>query len=112
MFDIFCIPAEHLSINRIRLEFKVIKEPFNINTKSVLIESDWNLKEETIEEDERLESRINRIRLEFKVRVPFSFITATFSVLIESDWNLKTVLEILDTKPVMSINRIRLEFKG
>ena len=55
-----------LSINRIRLEFKVATNKSVANLATVLIESDWNLK--------RIERTINR---------------ASTTVLIESDWNLK-----------------------
>ena len=56
----------HLCINRIRLEFKVLK----IITDSIEAR------------------RINRIRLEFKAPV-FRDTFKTITVLIESDWNLK-----------------------
>ena len=56
---------------------------------SVLIESDWNLKQATNQKD-RWHSRINRIRLEFKEGYRLDI-----SVVNEE-----------------SINRIRLEFKA
>ena len=55
---------------------------------SVLIESDWNLKEEADEEIEKREK-----------------------VLIESDWNLKVEEPVRPRWHKDSINRIRLEFK-
>ncbi len=54
-------------------------------------------------------SRINRIRLEFKVIAMIGAIVVN-TVLIESDWNLK----LQHPKVLMlgiCINRIRLEFK-
>ncbi len=77
-------------INRIRLEFKVI-QVFTIPKilAPVLIESDWNLKQGSLEDLE-----------------------ANEYVLIESDWNLK----LIDVSPLIvsaeRINRIRLEFKA
>ena len=56
-------------INRIRLEFKVCAETGRFGTGCVLIESDWNLKEE-----------------DRKMILPET------PVLIESDWNLKDVI--------------------
>ena len=58
-----------LRINRIRLEFKDILGFIDNQLESVLIESDWNLKEEADEEIEKREKGINRIRLEFKAIV-------------------------------------------
>ena len=55
-------------INRIRLEFKVIYNSYDIFSRQ----------------------RINRIRLEFK-GVQKSMKTRQVEVLIESDWNLKTM---------------------
>ena len=55
-----------MSINRIRLEFKAIEGSINSAKAAVLIESDWNLKEEQKIIDDTNEWRINRIRLEFK----------------------------------------------
>ena len=74
-------------INRIRLEFKGIPVYTCSFTPSVLIESDWNLKEES-----------------------YRYWVKTFNVLIESDWNLK-IITIMSGLKVSSINRIRLEFK-
>ena len=56
---------------------------------AVLIESDWNLK--------------NNL-------VPVH--TSSNTVLIESDWNLKLNLFLSSSTTSLSINRIRLEFKG
>ena len=55
---------------------------------SVLIESDWNLKQIKQLLCALFLNRINRIRLEFKVEngIPLS---DNLTVLIESDWNLK-----------------------
>ena len=54
----------------------------------VLIESDWNLKLETMKKVTMEQYGINRIRLEFKVSFALS-VRLFNSVLIESDWNLK-----------------------
>ena len=75
------------SINRIRLEFKVHRHGRYASRNGVLIESDWNLKEES-----------------------YRYWVKTFNVLIESDWNLK-IITIMSGLKVSSINRIRLEFK-
>ena len=77
---------------------------------------------------------INRIRLEFKVRMDYRNRFTLYMVLIESDWNLKTKYGLPSTSTVRvliesdwnlkeepkaplpdnhaGINRIRLEFKG
>ena len=76
------------SINRIRLEFKVIPLGNIQILHLVLIESDWNLKSNDRDPYQHTSWSINRIRLEFKATgEPFSGNNA--SVLIESDWNLK-----------------------
>ena len=107
-------------INRIRLEFKCLTDlPLHSSYLhcTVLIESDWNL---NVLISLRLHDpegvyRINRIRLEFKVRVSEqSRQQKHHAVLIESDWNLN---ESFPDHPslvvrIVSINRIRLEFKG
>ena len=54
----------------------------------VLIESDWNLKDNFRTGFLFGEESINRIRLEFKVKSG-SNTEKKASVLIESDWNLK-----------------------
>ena len=77
------------SINRIRLEFKVVFHHLAHSVYIVLIESDWNLK--------------------FEVNIRKSIASM---VLIESDWNLKPYKPISDTMVSPCINRIRLEFKG
>ena len=55
---------------------------------SVLIESDWNLKYPQKRMTRIQNSRINRIRLEFKAESIRPPCTNSW-VLIESDWNLK-----------------------
>ena len=55
----------------------------------VLIESDWNLKGQILVFSNTGIHRINRIRLEFKVRGEITKANVTAAVLIESDWNLK-----------------------
>ena len=76
------------SINRIRLEFKGAFRLFRREPHTVLIESDWNLKEHREVDGQIRGIGINRIRLEFKVK----------SICI---W----------LSEVHCINRIRLEFK-
>ena len=76
-------------INRIRLEFKDGKDPYKIQGIEVLIESDWNLKNLGVSVQWEFFEGINRIRLEFKGH--------------------KKILTELASR---SINRIRLEFKG
>ena len=60
--------ADHVGINRIRLEFKEECKEILSDIVLVLIESDWNLKLTTFDT---------------VVLIPF--------VLIESDWNLKYI---------------------
>ena len=76
------------SINRIRLEFKGYNHPSKLIATFVLIESDWNLKQNTGVTKVVAGSGINRIRLEFKV----------------------LQLTVPGVEPI-GINRIRLEFK-
>ena len=75
-------------INRIRLEFKEYQASDIPVIKSVLIESDWNLKEPTS-----------------------SGMRSGGKVLIESDWNLKSTVADSTDPDSFGINRIRLEFK-
>ena len=84
------IEINHKSINRIRLEFKGRPGPAGTMEGTVLIESDWNLKQNNKE---------------------IADIVAEL-VLIESDWNLKGVYHGIGQGDRASINRIRLEFKG
>ena len=81
----------------------------SLHLKTVLIESDWNLKH--YKGYVRFaHTSINRIRLEFKVGC--GIVTeAYFGVLIESDWNLKFLSLPPVTAAKSGINRIRLEFK-
>ena len=67
-----------LSINRIRLEFKVTTSCICGRLMLVLIESDWNLKEVTITQE-----------------------YYGHDVLIESDWNLKNIVDVLQVVQVM-----------
>ena len=55
----------------------------------VLIESDWNLKQNNKEIADIVAERINRIRLEFKDDNFKLIYNTRKAVLIESDWNLK-----------------------
>ena len=100
-----------MSINRIRLEFKVRIWPDRIRCEWVLIESDWNLKplrmwmmansnNVLIESDWNLKSHGHENR------------ELNLWVLIESDWNLKMHHYANDNINPLSINRIRLEFKA
>ena len=75
-------------INRIRLEFKGAFRLFRREPHTVLIESDWNLKEHREVDGQIRGIGINRIRLEFKEQGVNGW---TFH------WS--------------GINRIRLEFK-
>ena len=79
--------ASMQSINRIRLEFKVLKELYSIIS----------------------DTSINRIRLEFKDNGDKQELYEDV-VLIESDWNLKDTKDCIIVVPA-GINRIRLEFK-
>ena len=123
----------YLCINRIRLEFKESIKCLKNIEKTVLIESDWNLKSFTlpswsvfsvvlIESDWNLKIlcstfiltlsiSINRIRLEFKVNAN-AMMDQSNAVLIESDWNLKDWMQDGEQRTTPRINRIRLEFKG
>ena len=76
------------SINRIRLEFKVGYDWRYVIANIVLIESDWNLKDDPIFAE-----------------------SPDDPVLIESDWNLKGTKQCFRNWHWKSINRIRLEFK-
>ena len=58
---------EWMGINRIRLEFKVEILPEDRERHMVLIESDWNLKNDNNVMIDEIDIGINRIRLEFKV---------------------------------------------
>ena len=79
-----------VSINRIRLEFKVVIFVKKFIKHIVLIESDWNL----------------------KYNPGFSLQLPLMSVLIESDWNLKSISAWIAFTCSFCINRIRLEFKA
>ena len=56
-----------LYINRIKVEFKVVKLPSHAPAKSILIESKWNLKMGVPVVSLTLGQNINRIKVEFKV---------------------------------------------
>ena len=71
------------------MEFKVQHDVAGLERRSVLIESDWNLKPFLFPTTRKI-ARINRIRLEFK------------------DENMVAEPSVGRT----GINRIRLEFKG
>ena len=81
---------DDMSINRIRLEFKVQYQSAvqMVGSDWVLIESDWNLKPPI-----------------------FPLPQILIPVLIESDWNLKEVHSCYLRISGNGINRIRLEFK-
>ena len=98
-----------MSINRIRLEFKVVSA-FSGNFKYFCINR-IRLEFKGYSEAEQMAAviSINRIRLEFKVLSITAFAN-TGSVLIESDWNLK-LAAALALAAASGINRIRLEFK-
>ena len=104
--------AGYFRINRIRFEFKDFIHRQELLFNVVLIESDWNLKYPQKRMTRIQNSRINRIRLEFKadgqsdrkstghsinrIRLEFkdAFAVIFYNddfVLIESDWNLKSL---------------------
>ena len=95
----------------IESDWNLKRHPAHHNTPvpRVLIESDWNLKYINDSASKLTQGRINRIRLEFKVRI-FGAFSLMISVLIESDWNLKS-LRVFQLSQILCINRIRLEFK-
>ena len=114
------------------MEFKEGKYKGFVAFHPVLIESDWNLKCNAIEERLFISGSINRIRLEFKeksncewrsknccinrIRLEFKGNCSNIPwngqrVLIESDWNLKCNLPASEWTSGNRINRIRLEFK-
>ena len=64
------------------------EQNYIIQANFVLIESDWNLKDETACSIVVFAAGINRIRLEFKGGY-HSWTIYKNGVLIESDWNLK-----------------------
>ena len=80
-------------------------------SRLVLIESDWNLKNDRVVGMQTWGTSINRIRLEFKgqYRAKGKYPEA---VLIESDWNLKSLYRRISSGMAIRINRIRLEFKA
>ena len=71
---------------------KGILRPAAAVSGAVLIESDWNLKSIVLTQSRKVLLRINRIRLEFKVRYDGNSGKLREIVLIESDWNLKYFL--------------------
>ena len=72
-----------------RVEFKVkAKLTWTTRSAAVLIESDWNLKDDYPFLGTKGENSINRIRLEFKGMRRTAGRNVN-GVLIESDWNLK-----------------------
>ena len=75
-------------INRIRLEFKENHRGYHFGMDSVLIESDWNLKQIVI----NIAEIINEVLIEsdwnLKIDLQSSNVGQN-TVLIESDWNLK-----------------------
>ena len=70
------------------MEFKEGTQILREEVKKVLIESDWNLKGNTVQYRGLRRLCINRIRLEFK-DYSGNDKRSEQSVLIESDWNLK-----------------------
>ncbi len=79
--------------------------------KSVLIESDWNLKYAWLPCLLIFDSVLIESDWNLKYFLPVVSAEAA-SVLIESDWNLKELMEVQQTLYNRGINRIRLEFKA
>ena len=77
------------SINRIRLEFKVISFSFRNFLIICINRIRLEFKGPRFPGVFRRGTSINRIRLEFKVANPFRKDREIYPVLIESDWNLK-----------------------
>ena len=78
------------SINRIRLEFKVVVFSVSFSSSSVLIESDWNLK--SMSPAAYLAWIMVLIESDWNLKPIATLSNAVFQrVLIESDWNLKSV---------------------
>ena len=121
-------------INRIRLEFKVVRQDSQRGGRLVLIESDWNLKFFRLDNNKKqisvlIESDWNLkwhsgatdevagsdvlIESDWNLKIRVDRITQSrLEVLIESDWNLKAFRHCKGIRLRSGINRIRLEFKG
>ena len=77
---------------------------------SVLIESDWNLKQGTF----NIYSNVAMVLIEsdWNLKSDKDYVkNYATTVLIESDWNLKEDFSKLSLREANGINRIRLEFK-
>ena len=98
-------------INRIRLEFKVVRIFCEYRLGGVLIESDWNLK--ILRPLLHLKKTAVLIESDWNLKIILSgIVQQDSSVLIESDWNLKSITWKRGQTYERGINRIRLEFKG
>ena len=104
--------AGYFRINRIRLEFKDFLHRQELLFHVVLIESDWNLKYPQKRMTRIQNSRINRIRLEFKADGQSDRKSTGHSI---NRIRLEFKDENMVAEPSVGrtgINRIRLEFKG
>ena len=102
--------AGYFRINRIRLEFKDFLHRQELLFHVVLIESDWNLKYPQKRMTRIQNSRINRIRLEFKAGSAGNSSDSSCSInRIRLEFKAGSAGNSSDSS--CSINRIRLEFK-
>ena len=80
------------------------------NTLTVLIESDWNLKQGGL--DGIKSDRYVLIESDWNLKwTHYNKVLEKGQVLIESDWNLKKNITVNEEAKTVGINRIRLEFK-
>ena len=113
------------------MEFKLSVADTMCHAPAILIESQWNLNDDTVSlfPDGALD--INRITVEFKFSTEFmicfvhfilielqwnlncdyrSLLTSFCTILIESQWNLNIKVNF-DSRVALNINRITVEFK-
>ena len=102
-------------INRITVEFKVVKFYYYYFRFLILIGAQWNLKCHFLSLPLPLPAAsilyINRITVEFKGKFIYRYIN-TNTILIESQWNLKKTHVIRLVAMHFDINRITVKFKG
>ena len=103
--------AGYFRINRIRLEFKDFLHRQELLFHVVLIESDWNLKYPQKRMTRIQNSRINRIRLEFKADGQSDRKSTGHSInRIRLEFKVASTFGLV--RFCEGINRIRLEFKA
>ena len=103
--------AGYFRINRIRLEFKDFLHRQELLFHVVLIESDWNLKYPQKRMTRIQNSRINRIRLEFKAGSAGNSSDSSCSInRIRLEFKVASTFGLV--RFCEGINRIRLEFKA